>query len=353
MKKVLILSAFIPHYREKLIKQFAQKCSLTVTSLELEKLNHIAPKSEIEKYCNLIKTKSLNFFEKILKIYIVPKEINLSVKQEWDTVFAFYSLRYPHRLFIFMWYKSFKKKTNWVWVGHIYGRNNMFLVKLLRRFFLNNSNGVLTYTNEYVEKLKSDGINVPIFSFNNTYLSADDIEVLPIEKINNKLNIIFVGRYQKRKKIERLIYLAKRREDVCIRLIGPGMDVLEEKILEYGLSERISTFGSKIGDELKPHFQWAHIVANPGHVGLLVVTAGQFGRPIVIDNQCEHAPEYIIAKETGQFFINWENNEEVDKIIDLYKSSPSIITNMGKDLSELIKKQYTVENSVKSFRRFI
>jgi len=41
MKKVLMVSAFIPHYREELIKGLAQQCNLTVTSLNLNKFNLI------------------------------------------------------------------------------------------------------------------------------------------------------------------------------------------------------------------------------------------------------------------------------------------------------------------------
>ncbi|WP_147802804.1 glycosyltransferase [Alkalicoccus halolimnae] len=354
MNKVLFLSAFIPHYREELIKQLSKDCSLTVTSLDLEKLNLISLKENQNNSYKLINTKSIKIVEKFFKISIVPKEINLASKNQWDTIFAFYSLRYPHRLIIFLWYKLFSRKTNWIWVGHIYGNNTNFLVKFLRKVFLNSSDGVLTYTTEYVEKLKKDGINVDIQSFNNTSVKLEDIKILPLKNINNKMiNILFVGRYQKRKKIERLIYLAKRREDVNLRLIGPGMETLQKKVRENNLLNRVSIYGAKTGEELEHHFKWSHIVANPGHVGLLVVTAGQYGRPIIIDNQSSHAPEYVIAEKTEQFFIDWGNDKEVDKTINFFKSSPSTIVSKGKQLSDLIKKEYTVENSVKSFTSFL
>ncbi len=353
MKKVLMVSAYIPHYREDLIIGLSEKCDLTVTSMDVEKLNLLPPKEELLKKCNLVKTKNIKLFEKFLKIVIIPKELKLLFSHHWDVVFAFYSIRYPHRLIAFYLTKLFNRKVKWYWVGHIYGKNNSRIARKLRKITLNLSDGVLTYTDEYVTRLIEDGVSVPIKSFNNTHVKFNEVEQLPFNFTSNEINLVFVGRYQPRKKIERLIELAYRRQDVYVKLIGPGMEVMEEEISKRKLKDRVEIVGPKVGKELIPYLKWAHVVANPGHVGLIVLTAGQYGRPIIINNTCEHAPEYIVAKKSNQYFIDWGDDSEVDNILNKFIQNRMHIIEKGTELCELVKAEYIVDVSVDAFASFL
>lgn len=354
MKKVLMLSTFIPHYREGLMQLMSKKCNLTVTSVDLETLNLIAP-NKVEKNYKLINTKVISIINKILRINIIPKEVSLANAQDWDVIFCFYSLRYPHRFLIFIINRYIlRRKNKWVWVGHIYGKNKSFFAKWIMRFFLNKSDGVITYTNEYANMLKDDGITVNVDSWNNTSVFSKDIQPLKVDEDKiNTLNLVFVGRYQERKRLDILLKLAKRRADIKIRLIGPKMNTLTSEVLKQGLNEKISIYGPLTGEKLKEHFKWGHVIVNPGALGLLVVTAGQYGRPIVTDNQTVHGPEYIIAKQSNQFFINWNNEEEVDLTLDKFKNNPELIKEMGLELSSLILKEYTFEKSIKAFEVYL
>lgn len=144
----------------------------------------------------------------------------------------------------------------------------------------------------------------------------------------------------------RLVDLAERRKDVQVRLVGPGMEELSipQHLITSG---RVKVFGRTIGEALIPHFDWADLVANPGHAGLLVMNAARHGKGIVIDSKSEHAPEYYLAVEAGQPFVRFDEKHDVDEFIQRLLFDSSLAKSLGKKLQEKARKDYTIEHMVK------
>ena len=227
------------------------------------------------------------------------------------------------------------------------------MLNYIRRFLINNSNGALTYTEEVRKRLIDLGCNPKkIISSNNSDVSEREIHPLPFPPIDTRLNVLFVGRLLKHKQIERLINLLERLSFVYVRLIGPGMESLRGVIERRGLAGRVSISEAKTGENLYRDFLWCHLVANPGHLGLLVISAAKHGRAIVVDNQSRHAPEALIAKEAGQPFISWGNEGDVDGFFRKAYAGELPLKGWGLTLAGYVRTHYTIEHCIDRFTSF-
>ena len=120
-----------------------------------------------------------------------------------------------------------------------------------------------------------------------------------------------------------------------------------------GLRNRVDRLDARIGEALKGDFEWRHLAACPGHLGLLLMTAAKHGRPIVADSETRHGPEVAVARETGQPFINWAHDEEVDRFFQRAFAGDLPLGPLGLALAEYVRNHYTLERSVQAFLSFL
>jgi len=223
------------------------------------------------------------------------------------------------------------------------GRNDNYILDGVRKYFLKRSAVCLTY-NEPIAREVRRRYGGHAVSFNNTEVCERDFRVSRYSE-HDEVRLLFVGRYQVRKRLDRLIDLVARRGDIKVRLVGPDMQQLHipSNLTEAG---QIEVIGRTVGSKLDVHFDWTDLVANPGHVGLLAMNAARYGKGIVIDSESQHAPEHWMAKEAQQPFINWSDSLAVDNFIDDVKRNRSLYQKWGRDLQMVAKDKYTVEAMV-------
>ena len=325
-----------PHYRELFLRKLGEKVNLTVYAKPCSTANLLEPTFR----------KNYKYFESFanplflrLGFQINRLEWKLLYKS-WDKIILSWDL---HHILRYVFFVFSGKKKSVIWMGHIYGASDSGFVKFLRKYFLNRSGGILTYSETNKQRLLKDGIIVPVWSFNNSEVSIDDIEYLPFSFELGKLKMLYVGRFQKRKHLNRLVELAKRNSNVEIIIAGNNMKLLENEFPEIQEIENIRIKGSALGEELKKIMKWCDIIVNPGHLGLLVVNGARFGRPILVDNSSQHAPEVIVAHEAEQFFIDWTNNSAIDKKIEELIKNRHLIKEAATRVVEIVKLKYTVE----------
>ncbi|AKX51872.1 hypothetical protein AKN92_10545 [Thiopseudomonas alkaliphila] len=242
----------------------------------------------------------------------------------------------------------FRRKKRVICEGLIYGKSNSLVTRFLRKIFIESSEGVLVYSNLVMNRLSKE-TKKPIIAFNNSSYSKLDIKPIALPELNDRLNIIWVGRYQERKKLERLYDLAKLDSRVRVRLIGPGInEIFSEKIA----LENFQVFSGVYGDELEKHFAWSHVVFNPGGAGLLVMNAARSGRSIVIDNNSYHGPEIQLAIDAKQDFIDFSNLGSVKKYIDSLFEKTNYLQNQANSLTEQME-HYTIEHMAEKYYQAI
>lgn len=329
--KVLYILNNAPNYRDVFLKELGKHVDLTVVSFSGAKINLKDPEyREGYKYIELE-------YRTFKNISFQTREFSI-VSKDYDVVILGYSLRNPFRIL-----NVFRSHKNILFAGLIYGRNQgNFISGIMRKFILGRAKGVLVYTEAVKERLAKE-INVPILSFNNTSFLKSEIKPLKFEFKSNELNLIWVGRYKKIKKVEALVKLARKYKNINLKLIGPN---LAENIVLREDDFNISILGEVYSEDLEKHYEWSHAVFSPGHIGLLVMNTARYGRPIFIDSKTRHAPEIQLAKEANQLFLDFENKEEVDKLISLCISDRAFLIEQGINLAQTMSEKFTVEYMV-------
>jgi len=334
--RVLYLINYAPNYRDKFLSELGKHVDLTVTSYVGKEANLKDPEERIGyKYIPLVR-------KMFFKINFNLKEFTLA-NGNFDVIIVGYTLWNPFRMINLL-----RRNKRVICEGMIFGSNNNFVIKLLRKIFVNLGEGILVYS-EIVKQRLIHETNKPIIVFNNSSYSKSEITPLPFDSISNQLNILWVGRFQKRKKIERLYNLAKKDKRVNVCLIGDG---IKEFFKEYEQLENFLILEASYEKDLFKHFEWCHAIFNPGHVGLLVMNAARFGRPIIIDSYSYHAPEIQLAKDANQDFIDFSDINKVIEYIDHLFENPDILEENAKQLCAKMQ-NYTIEYMVQQYLKAI
>lgn len=346
MKKVLYLVDHAPHYREHFYRGIGKKCNLTIAGKPCSEHGLLDPPERLNY--EYIEMKRNPFFWKF-GINYIPEEWSLLAKKDWDIVIVCWDLHYILRIPAFLFLRN--KTTKWFWAGHFFGKSKSSLMIKLRRFFINRSDGAITNIDQYAKRLVEQGVNVPVYAFQNSEVLVDDCQLLDFDFIPGKIKLLHVGKYQKRKNVDRLIDLAIRNPKVEVRIIGTGMIENFNKNNELSKHKNIQIYDGIIGDALKPHMQWSDIVVCPGAVGLLVHNAGKHGRGIITDSLSDHGPEHYVAKEANQPFIDFTNIAEVENTLQDYIDNRQKLIDLGHTLHNHVKSNYTIENMINNFSK--
>ena len=330
--KVLLVLDHAPDYRESFLQELANMVDLTVVAQPCEADGLSAPR--LRSGYRYIEIAPL----RLGGISWQPGIMQLIHQEKWDAVCYDLNLRHINRIVSFIKNKKLRKK--WLWRGHIFGRNESKILYHARKYLLRKAAGCLAY-NELIAQRVMNEYGVETASFNNTQVKNNEFRTGCFDR-HAELRILFVGRNQPRKKLQRLVNLTERVPDLHLRMIGPGMEELD---VSYKLqsSGRIELFGRIVGNDLNSHFDWADMVFNPGHAGLLVMNSAQHGKGIAIDANSAHAPEYWLAKEAGQPFIPFDDQGAVDHFLEDVRKNRGKFQQWGRQLQILAKKKYSIE----------
>lgn len=166
------------------------------------------------------------------------------------------------------------------------------------------SDAILLYA-EHLRKYVAGRFQHKVFVANNTL--AIDYQGLPTGTkelvlqrygIRTRKNIICVGRFEKRKRIDHLIAALRRmdRRDVGLILVGPDSDGLLKDIEDAN----IYWLGEMYGNERLDLLSSADVYCLPGAVGLSIVDAFHCGLPFVTEEGDESAEiGYLKPGENG------------------------------------------------------
>ena len=335
--KVVYILNHAPNYRDVFLRELGKYVDLTVVSFSGAPIKLKDPDQRTGYKFIELKQKM------IFGISYQVKEFT-TLTGDYDVLIIGFDTHRPLR------FLNLLRNKRVIFAGLIYGRNQRsFMTKIVRKSILSHAEGVLVYS-EFVKERLSQEISKPIISFNNTSFNMNDIQPLPFNFKEGELNLIWVGRYKKIKKIESLIELARKYPNINLRLIGPS---LEENILLNEADRNISIFPEVYESDLIEHFKWSDAVFSPGHIGLFVMNVARYGRPIFIDSKTRHAPEVQLAKDAGQIFLDFEDKCEVDNLIKRCLTDREYLVKQGARFANVMKGKYTVEYMAQQFLKAI
>lgn len=229
--------------------------------------------------------------------------------------------------FLLLYCKT-KNKKCYLWThGLMYFPTNRFK-RTIHKLYYRLATGVLVYCEHAINNMINIGISkeslFPIHNsldsekMNEFYRKNVYTDIYRTHFNNNFPTIIYIGRIQRRKKInqifEAISILKQRKEFVNCVLVGNNVDDLNVAKLpiELGIESQIWFYGPSYDEAINSELLYnAAVCVSPGNVGLTSIHSLSYGTPVITHNNFDHQmPEYMAIEDgvTGTFYT--ENNIE-------------------------------------------
>ena len=336
LKKILILQNKIPHYRKAVYNRLSEFYDVTVL--------HSGDKSVNEK--DKYKEKIVEN-KKIWKFNIQKNIIQEITDNKYDAIIAMFDIAWINNI-VALYARD--KKTKFIWWGHRYSKK--YIVNIIRNYLMKNADAHLLYSDKEINDMVKSGIRrESIFVANNTI----EVKNHGFCKECKKKSFLFVGRAQKRKRVDLLLKAFATIKDelsnyITIDIVGEGAEnkILKQLARELNIEERVCFHGAITEEEeLKPLFEKAFAYISPGPVGLGVLHSLAYGVPVVTHKYEYHGPEF--DNLTSKNSIVYENHNELPNILLEFAKNNELSYRLGKNAYEHYKNFRTIDNMIKGF----
>lgn len=294
MTRVLLLHCGqIPHYRIAVynrLKQYLERCSFTlqVTSEGIQRDNP----TRVE----------FPFFPMHLSVGSIARLVR---RTNCDVVIMFVDLRYLYLFPVYLAVKGIlRRKMVWWGQGRDLAHPDAILKNVAYAIEHALCDAIILYA-EHLKKYVNCRFHHKIFIANNTLAlthpmssPGNKYEILGRYNIDTRKNIICMGRFQKRKRIEQLIAAMElmNRTDIGLILVGPDTDGVLENVHGSNVYKLGPIYDNRRFDLLSA----ADVYCLPGAVGLSIVDAFHCGLPFVTEEGDESAEiAYLKHGENG------------------------------------------------------
>ncbi len=340
MKKILIIQDMIRDYRKPVYNELSKYYDITV--LHTGKISV----SNNDNYKERITS-----VRKFGPFYLHSSVLSEIKTGQYDVVIAMFDIRWPANI-IAVFSKS---NTRFLYWGHRYSKN--WPANRFRDFLMRVSDGQILYSDQEITKIKSHGLpESKIFVAPNTMHIPNHSD----GSDSNKNSFLFVGRLQKRKKLDILL---KAFDDIrdrlpkntIINIVGNGTeyDNLQTMANSLNISEQVIFHGKILADEkLKPLFHSAYAYVSPGPVGLGVLHSLAYGIPIVTRLNEYHGPEFsnMVDRENSLIYNTYDQLKSI--LVDLC-TDKTLSKKLGKNAYDLYRQHRSLKNMVQGFREAI
>lgn len=339
MKKILIIQNQILHYRKPVYNELANNYEVTVLHSGEASVN--------------INDNYKEIITKVFKIgpfYFQQGIVNEIKNNTYDVIISMFDIRWIMNV-IALYLKQNSKYLYW---GHRYGHNK--LINIFRNYLMKKSDAVILYSDIEVNKIIKSGINKEkLFIAENTI----DVPNHQDGSSKEKSSFLFVGRSQKRKKVDELIKAFaqiqnKLPNNTTVDIIGSGVEneYLKNLAKELNIDNRVIFHGAITDSKkLKNFFHKAFAYVSPGPVGLGVLHSLAYGVPVITYRTEYHGPEFDNLE-------NGKNSKIVNNFEELKQSLLSMTNEkeyilLGKNAYELYSRKRTIKYMMKGFKEAI
>lgn len=208
------------------------------------------------------------------------------------------------------------------------------VTRLYCKLFYSHVDGIFVYGEHVIPNMVDIGCRPEIIHPIHNSLDTDvqnaiyscikESEIYHVHYGNDNPVVIYIGRIQKRKKVDQLIEAIDilRNEGILVNLVivGDPMDdysipsLVEDKKLE----KQVWFYGPSYNEDINAELIYnADVCVSPGNVGLTCIHALSYGTPVVSNNNFNtQMPEYeaIEVGVTGSFFIENDINDIANHI---------------------------------------
>jgi len=295
---------------------------------------------QLEYPIELMKYDSLKGYKKTLKnkslfrnFYWQKGAITLSLKP-----YKYYILTgepYCLSTWVILLLNRLTVKKSIVWTHGWYG-NETGLKKIVKKLFFYLSNKILLYGDYAKNLMTEEGFNenklICIYNsmdYDTQYkvrLKLKRTNVFVDKFNNNNPVLIYIGRIQKRKKLNFILEAISilKNEGLNLNFLVIGKDDedtgLEKIISKYNLEENTWLYGPCYDEqEIGNLFYNSTVCVSPGNVGLTAIHSLMYGTPIITHNNfSKQMPEFesISEGKTGAFF----KEDDIISLVNVIKN---------------------------------
>lgn len=239
--------------------------------------------------------------------------------------------------------------------------------RLIEKLFFRNMNGILMYNKYRIPYMTKMGISPErisvIHNSLNTPLQTSIYQKLRPSTIyvdhfhNDYSTIIYIGRIQKRKKIDILIkavaMLHRNNHPVNLIFVGEIMQgvTIEPQVQKEGLENFVWLYGPCYDERQNAELIYnANVCVCPAEVGLTAVHSLSYGTPVISNNDFDaQMPEFEAIKqgETGSFYQANDYKslaEEILRWTDITSSQRTAIRDIGR---KVIMESWSISYQIK------
>lgn len=349
MKHIALLNPFVPHYREEFYRKLSERYNLDLYIYEETKSNdgfNISPFP-----VNVLRV--ISFLGKRLVAY----DIRPFLSSKYDVIVLM--LHFGHlSTWLLLFFNLFSRKRIILWGQGISVKRYLSEINqpsFLLRLMIKMSDGVWIYTEPEAQLWRKLFPNKPILAINNTISGVtkilnDDGDVpksLLKEQFGIKEQICFIFCARFNNPFRRTDLLS---ETIARLEKGPyGFIIIGDGALKPDFSrfDNVYDFGAVYDDAIKSQlFRIADIYFQPGWIGLSVVEAMAYGKPILTFRRSEETyqcVEYHYIRDG----INGYVVDDMDELLRrVQEASPAAWAALGSASRELVATNLLMEQMV-------
>ena len=289
-------------------------------------------------------------FNMICDKYSFQKIRRTIIREDPAYIILFWNIYTVHTWLLVFWLKLTNRPFIYWGQGVSMKNKSSYIKNFLYGLILKLSSAIVLYSKNEKEIIKS---KEKAFVANNTINLNDIPEItssvrLIKEKynINYKKVVLFVGRIQKRKKLDILInlFIENKTHDIGLVIVGSGMSDKEQMRLKK--HDNITYLGELYGS-VNEIFKMADIFCIPGTNGLGINQAMYWGLPVLTIEGFQN-PEIVYVKNGETGFILKNKSELWEKITQLLNDD-DLLAKMSKRSKEVIIDEASVEKMFSGF----
>jgi len=228
---------------------------------------------------------------------------------------------------------------------------NKYLAVLYKYAFRNSE--IICLSNLLKDNLQ-DVFKGTIHIVNNGIPDIPEEEIFHYRRIGDtdKIQILFLSNLIRSKGIiefiESLRILTNKKIDFKASIVGAEGDIksnnLYERLTEYNLTNKVSYFGTKFGEEKNNKIAQSDILVYPSFYDafpLVLLEAMQFAKPVITTREGA-IPEIVDDGITG-FLVDKNNPEQISEKLEVLINNPELCKKMGIAGRKKFLEKYTME----------
>lgn len=339
-KSVLILQNEIMEYRKPVYNALADEYEVTVL--------HSGPPSvkEGDRFREVITPR-----QQVWRFNLQPKSPLSKMIGNYDAVIAMFDLSWPTYLAPLFWWK----RPKYVLWGHRYSSNRV--ASALRDQLMKRADRLLMYGDEDVVRMIKRGVDPA-----KIVMAWNTIQVRNHNDYSGaqKKSLLFVGRLQKRKRVDLLIAAfaqlqGRISDDIVLDVVGSGEieNDLRGIVENHGISGKVNFYGRVDEPEvLAKTFSRAYAYVSPGPVGLGVLHSLAYGVPVITLREGRHGPEFHNLLDENNSLI-CENEVGLEQAILRICTDEALTKRLGNNAYQYYVRERSLSRMLDGFRKAI